>query len=336
MGWQLYPTTAFERFGSEWDGLVTALDGVPFLHSRFIAPLLAHFGTGAERLACLTEGGAVTAMTIVVPRSYGVWETFQPSQLPLGPWLMRPNESFQATASSLFGQLPGFALRLGITQLDPRVYPRPPDGNGVDTLDYLETPSIVIEGTFDDYWIARDPKMRANLRRRRRKLAADGIPVRFEMLTRAEDMGEAVESYGRLESAGWKAARGTAIDAGNAQGRFYRAMLENFGVAGQACVYRYWFADRIVAVDLCIEGGDIEVWLKTTYDESLRSLSPALLLREDELKAHFTSHRIRRVEIFGKRMGSHTHWTRDSRTLYHVNVNRFAWLPRVLDLIRRR
>ena len=41
------------------------------------------------------------------------------------------------------------------------------------------------------------------------------------------------------------------------------------------------------------------------------------------------------VEFFGKVMAWHTQWTKDSRTLYHLNVNRFAWLPRVRALLRR-
>jgi len=335
MRWQLYPAAAFARFSSEWDGLVAALDGLPFLHSRFIAPLLAHFGTGEEQLARLPEGDAVTAMTIIVPRSYGVWETFQPSQLPLGPWLMRPDGSFHARAAALLAGLPGFALRLGITQLDPRVYPRPAAADGLDTLDYVETATIAIEDTFDDYWVARGRNLRANMRKQRKKLAAEGIPVRLEIVTRAQDVGDAVDSYGRLESAGWKGAEGTAIEGSNTQGRFYRVMLENFCAAGQARVYRYRFAERVVAVDLCIESDGVEVVLKTTYDESVKSLSPGLLLREDELKAHFIDRRIRRVEFFG-RMEWHKQWTRDARMLYHVNVNRVAGLSRVLGLMRRR
>lgn len=66
-----------------------------------------------------------------------------------------------------------------------------------------------------------------------------------------DDIAQAIADYGLLESAGWKAEGGTAIHPDNAQGRFYRAMLENFCRQGRGRVYRYRFDDKVVAVDLC-------------------------------------------------------------------------------------
>jgi hypothetical protein len=106
-------------------------------------------------------------------------------------------------------------------------------------------------------------------------------------------------------------------------------MLENFCAAEAGRIYRYWFGDRVVAVDLCIESQGTLVVLKTTYDENFKTLSPASLLREDELRAIFHEGRIRRVEFFGKVMDWHTHWTSATRTLYHVNCFRWAWMARV-------
>ena len=51
-----------------------------------------------------------------------------------------------------------------------------------------------------------------------------------------------------LESAGWKAGSGTAVAPDNAQGRFYRAMLEAFAARGQARIYRYRFGDHQVTL----------------------------------------------------------------------------------------
>ena len=73
----------------------------------------------------------------------------------------------------------------------------------------------------------------------------------------------------------------------------------------------------------------MEVVLKTTYDETISNLSPAFLLREEEIRQHFGEKRIRRVEFFGKVMDWHMQWTREARMLYHVNVNRFPWLARL-------
>jgi CelD/BcsL family acetyltransferase involved in cellulose biosynthesis len=326
--WQLYPTTAFVQFVPDWDGLLEAAGGPPFLSSAFVLPLLAHFGSGRERLAVCRDGEGVAAMAILSRRSAGVWETFQPSQLPLGPWLVRRGQDPVAVARALLHRLPGLALQLGLTQLDPCMYDRPAGGD-VATLDYVETAAVALDGSFDDYWAGRGKNLRANMRKQRNRLVADGIATRFDVLTRSEDIAGAIESYGQLESAGWKAATGTAIERDNSQGRFYREMLENFCSLGRGRVYRLLFGDRVVAMDLCIEGARMEVVLKTTYDETISNLSPAFLLREEELRQHFGEKRIRRVEFFGKVMDWHKQWTRDARMLYHINVVRFPRLARL-------
>ena len=89
----------------------------------------------------------------------------------------------------------------------------------------------------------------------------------------------AIADYGRLESAGWKSDTGTAVHPDNAQGRFYTALLADFITAGRGAIYRYWYGDTVVAMDLCIEGAEEMIILKTTYDESIRDTSPAFLMR---------------------------------------------------------
>ena len=64
-----------------------------------------------------------------------------------------------------------------------------------------------------------------------------------------------------------------------------------------------------------------------------RPLSPAFLLREDELKHIFAGSEIRRIEYFGRRMDWHTKLTDHQRTLYHLTS--YRW-PLVKKLAHRR
>jgi hypothetical protein len=140
----------------------------------------------------------------------------------------------------------------------------------------------------------------------------------------------AVADYGRLESAGWKAGGGTAVDAANAQGQFYRGMLEGFCRRGAGSIYRYWFNDQLVAMDLCIEDARQIIVLKTTYDETVPgNLSPTLLMREEAVRQLFDAQRFERLEFYGKVMEWHTRWTDEVRTLYHVNHYRWPVLGRL-------
>src|SRR4029453_15002977 len=231
MPWSLHPAREFARFAPDWDLLAAACGNVPFLQSRSLAPLLTEFASGNELLAVFSGAAGIEAMTLVCPRGKGRWETYQPSQLPLGPWVMRGKTEIGPLARSLLRQLPGFAVQVGLTQLDPLLFDRPPDRVGIGTLDYIRTAGVPVGGGFDAYWDSRGKNLRTNMRKQRKKLQGEGVPIRFEVLTQPHDVPEAIASYGVLESAGWKAALGTAIHPDNPQGRFYRAMLENFCAA---------------------------------------------------------------------------------------------------------
>lgn len=329
MMWTLTPAADFAAHAARWDALQAQSVATPMLQADFVGALLDAFGNGDELLAISAD-----AMAIVRPHGRGSWATFQPAQAPLGMWIERPGLDRAGALASLLRALPGIGLVLGLTQLDPLLAPAP-----VDAIAYIETARITVAGSFDDYWAARGKNLRSNLKKQRAKLAADGVDLRLQMSTQAEEMRDAVADFGRLESAGWKAQAGTAVHLDNAQGRFYSRMLAAFAAHGAASVYRYWFGDQLVAMDLCIRQGDCIVVLKTTYDESVpKTFSPALLMREDAVRALFDAAQLPatgRIEFYGKVMEWHTRWTEQVRTLYHLNQYRWAALRRLHALSKR-
>src|SRR6266513_5826403 len=113
-------------------------------------------------------------------------------------------------------------------------------------------------------------------------------------------------------------------------------MLENFCRQGNGRVYQYRFDDRVVAVDLCIEGNGFLIVLKTTYDESIKSSSPAFLMRQEAFRQLFAEERIRRIEFYGKLMEWHTRWSEEIRRMYHINYHRWAAVSTVHRMIARR
>ena len=339
MSWTLYPSRQFGGFAAEWDLLQKAATDTPFLESAFVAPLLEVFGSGRELLALHHGNAGLDAAAILHPLGGGRWATFQPSQLPLGAWVQHQGTDIAASARELLSALPGLVLSLGLSQLDPRLNPRPAGGKALRLQEYVNTSFIDVAGNFDDDWDGRGKNLRQNTRKQRNKLQADGTVARLDCVSSAADVAAALAQYGALESAGWKADTGTAIREDNDQGRFYRTMLQNFCTLGRGRIYRYWFGDRVVAMDLCIDNGPLVVILKTAYDESLKQLSPSVLMRQDEFKAWWDDGRFQRIEFYGKTMEWHTRWTADERSLYHATTYRWPWVARarepMLDLRKR-
>jgi CelD/BcsL family acetyltransferase involved in cellulose biosynthesis len=326
MSWKLVPGTEFPTYAAAWDDLQRTTTNTPFLESAFIQPLLQVFGTGRELLALHQEPSGLSAAVLVKPLGLGRWETFQPSQLPLGACVVPSSQDVGALAHSLLRVLPGFALSLGFTQLDPRLHPRPTPSKSTRLQDYVNTSFVNVEGSFGDYWEARGKNLRQNTRKQRNKLQTEGTETKLDCERDAKGVSAALELYGGLEGAGWKADNGTAIRADNDQGRFYSAMLQNFCATGRGRIYRYWFGDRVVAMDLCIDNGPMVVILKTAYDESLKQLSPSVLMRQNQFEGWWVEGRYSRIEFYGKTMEWHTRWTADERGLYHLTAYRWSWI----------
>ena len=335
ISWEFHRARDWARVASQWDAVNANAEGLPFFESAFIAPLLAHFGDGSELVAFGHRAGRCIAAAILTRTGPARASTFQPSQLPLGPWLVVRGEDATAAGRSLVASMPGPVLGLGLTQLDPWLQPRPADGPAVDTLDFVATGWVDVAGSFDAYWEGRGKNLRANMRKQRHKLETDGVAVAFETLRSPADVATAIADYGRLEAAGWKAGAGTSVQPDNVQGRFYAEMLRNFCALGRSRIWRLRFGDKVVATDLCIEAGSTLVVLKTAFDPEYRNVSPAFLMRQDAFREVFEEGRIGRIEFYGRLMEWHTRWTERSRVLYHVNVYRWPLIARLRRQWRR-
>ncbi len=337
MNWSTVPASRFAEFARAWSRLHAQGAASSLLAADFVAPLIASFSRGEELLAYCEHDGAMLAMAVVRPAGRGTWTTFQPAQAPLGLWLQREDLALEPLLAGLVRALPGFPLVFGLTQMDPALLTRPADAPCLRTLDYIDTARVTLAGGFDAYWEARGKNLRANLKKQRARLDKDGVATRLEIVRDPRDMAAAVADYGRLESSGWKAGCGTAVHADNAQGRYYRAMLERFCARGAGSVYRYYFGDELVAMDLCVEDADSIVVLKTSYDERVpKNLSPTLLMREEACRRLFEEGRFARLEFYGRVMEWHLRWTDEVRTMYHVNYYRWPGLRRLHAMLESR
>jgi CelD/BcsL family acetyltransferase involved in cellulose biosynthesis len=337
MSWTLVPATEFAAYAERWAQLNAETCATPLLQPEFVAPLLAELGSGKELLGIYQQDGRPCAMAIVAPNGPGKWETFQPSQAPIGMWMHRAGADLAAMVGALFRALPGMPMVLDLTQRDPALEPRPAAGATVVTSDYIETARVRISGSFDDYWNGRGKNLRANMKKQRAKLAKEGIATRLEIIRDPDAVAAAIADYGRLETTGWKSGIGTAVDAGNPQGRFYQRMLEAFCRRGDGCILRYWFGDQVVAMNLCIEGYGCIIVLKTAYDEALgNQYSPAFMMLEETCRQLFDQPRFGTLEFYGRVMEWHRRWTDDVRTMYHLTGYRWALLPQLHSALKNR
>lgn len=337
--WKNLPALALAQdtdLKNNWDRLNVERGNLPFLTSDALAPTLQIFGQGTERLLVGRSNGRCQAMLLLAPVGKLRWQTFQPSQLPLGAWVANASLLIEDIASSLVCDGPLIlCLSLSMTQIDPLFTPRRADTISNRHDDYIDTAWVDIVGGFDDYWAARGKNLRQNMRKQRNKLQAEAVAVEMCVWRGAADMPGAIARYGELEGRSWKAQEGTAIRPDNDQGRFYMTLLQSAAGKGEAVVYEYLFNGKTVASNLCLRRASTLVILKTTYDESIKAYSPAFLLNEELTQTLFGEQQIHRLEYYGRVMEWHTRWTDNHRTLYHLTTFRHPLIKRLVQARKR-
>ena len=340
LSWKNLPALALVqdiKLKADWDHLNAQRGNLPFLSSDAVALALQSFGEGNERLLMGQEGGHTTAMLLVSKVGPLRWQTFQPAQMPLGAWVADAQLQLDEIAQSALhsGQLE-FCLSLSITQVDPLFAPMGTDSSVNRHDPYIDTAWVEIAGSFEDYWAARGKNLRQNMRKQRNKLQTDGVSIAMRVVNDPNELGDAISRYGELESRSWKAQEGTAIRADNDQGRFYTALFTAAAEKGEAVVYEYLFDGKAVASNLCLRRDGTMVILKTTYDESIKTFSPAFMLNEELIQALFAEQQIQRLEYYGRVMEWHTRWTDKQRTLYHLTTFRHPLIKQLVQYLKGR
>jgi Acetyltransferase (GNAT) domain len=337
MTWVFRPATdCFQESISEWDALNQSIHNHILLDSGFVSLLLRHFG-GHDiwygRSTAPLDMGAI----LVVKKAPGIWETFQPSQAPLGPLLLSSCERIQDSLRELMAGLPGLALQFAATQLDPDFTTLPPSlaGDLVEYLPHLRTPRLILRGSAQEYWAGRKKKLRENLSRYRRRLEAAGHRLQFTVLRQSADVAAGMREYSRLESTGWKGKDGSAVTFENEQGTFYREVLEYFCGRSEGMICQLYAGDKVIASRLALVRNGMMVMLKTAYDEGFASYAPGMLLMQELVSHLYAERQIKTIEFYGKVNEWHTHWTEDFREIYHLNFFRKKWVGKARALATR-
>src|SRR5215831_15279716 len=182
-GWVFRPACqCFEHYAERWDAINRKGSHHILLDSIFVSALIRCFGS-ADILLGIAEDEARPGLILVQKVRKSLWQTFQPSQSPLGLMLLSNPAHTLGQMSQLMRCLPGCALGLSILQQDPDFTPFSNVGEFEDAhaevLPYMRTPRLRLTGTFEDYWEERRNVLEAqhHLLQRQRRLAKQGIAL---------------------------------------------------------------------------------------------------------------------------------------------------------------
>jgi CelD/BcsL family acetyltransferase involved in cellulose biosynthesis len=134
----------------------------------------------------------------------------------------------------------------------------------------------------DEGWTAPEGRLSSrrasDLRRARRRAAAEGEPA-FELLAPGADEVDALlEDAFAIEARSWKGREGTALAADQTRAAFFRRYAHNAARRGELRVAFLRLGDRRVAMQLAVEWGRRLWLLKIGHDEAVQRCSPGMLL----------------------------------------------------------
>ncbi|MBX5483659.1 MAG: GNAT family N-acetyltransferase [Myxococcaceae bacterium] len=203
----------------------------------------------------------------------------------------------------------------------------------------LRSPYLPLPANFETLASRLDAKFRANLRRRRRRLAERG-EVELEFFTGGPGLDARLEEGFLLEQRGWKGARGTAIAQQPQTRNFYVALAHAAAARGELALLFLRIGGRAAAFHFALIDRRRYLLLKPAYDETLRECSPGQLLMEDALRACI-ARGLTEFDFLGQDMPWKRDWTdrfRPHVTLYvfadtragrALHRARFEWAPRL-------
>ena len=163
------------------------------------------------------------------------------------------------------------------------------------------------------------PYLRANLRRRMRRLQAHGA-VALETFTRPEGLAAAIAACMQLERAGWKGRRQTAMLDRASLERLFRQLAYRLASQGRLRLYCLRIGGELAAFEYCLgDCGSRRLYaLKIGYDERLRTASPGIVLRWLLLQAARQEFEV--YEFVGHDAAWKADWTAEATELTHLRV----------------
>lgn len=118
------------------------------------------------------------------------------------------------------------------------------------------------------------------LRRQRNRLADDG-EVRFSVSVSPQQTEAALEQFLKLEVAGWKGRRGTALASQEGLTRFAREAVRKLAPQGRVEVATLTRGADVIASGLILRHGERAYFFKIAHDERLAKCSPGVQLTLD-------------------------------------------------------
>ncbi len=183
----------------------------------------------------------------------------------------------------------------------------------------MESPYVAIEGTWEDYFDARDKKVRKNWDYFERRLQKEGSVGLIEIAD-GQGLDQAVLDALEIEKSSWKGDHGTAISASAAETRFYLDLAQAMSRRQNFRLYFLALDGKKIAFDYCLSYKQSFNVLKTGYDPAFSKNSPGRVLHKTVLRGLYRDGGYSIYDLLGARDAWKEEWTQTVQTLLRLRL----------------
>lgn len=332
----------FVAIEEEWNACVEANRPEPFCRHEYIRSFLANFVPSAPiKVVTVRDagGGLVVALPLVAGRGsicgIGVRELASPTNVHSLRFDL-VGDAGPMAADAVFRHLAadGSWDVLRITDVPERgrawqIYRSArAAGFPVGAWESQRSPYIALPSSYDELSQGLRAKFRANLRRRRRRLAEKG-EVSVERVAGDALSESRLEECLVLERSGWKGAQGSAVSQSTATYGFHLELLRTAAFRENLSLFTLKLAGTPVAFQYGITSHGVYSLVLTGYDERFGEFSPGHLLTEEVLK-DCVSRGLREFDFLGCDLPWKLEWTSTVRPHHWLFVFRDSPLGHIL------
>jgi CelD/BcsL family acetyltransferase involved in cellulose biosynthesis len=350
---------AFIRMEKEWNELVETTSDQPFYRHEYLRSWMDHFVPGAT-LKILTgrdhTGRLVAALPLVADRGflYGLPVRRLVSPTNVHSYRFDLIAADRRSAARMFFR----ALADDDTWDVIRITDVPEGGNARGLYDAAaeagfptgawesqRSPFVPLPPSYDVLESRLSARFRANLRRRRRRLAERGA-ISVEHVTGGVDLPARLEDCFALERSGWKGRHGSAAAQSPGTRGFYTRLAHQAAGGDYLSLFFLRVAGKAIAAQYGLSRRGVYSLVMTCYDETYGEYSPGHLLLEDVLK-RCVAGGLREFDFLGCDLAWKLDWTsivrphhwlfvfRDTRMGRTLQKAKFAWIPAAKDRLKR-
>ena len=280
-----------ESISAAWGDLAARAGGSPWLAPGWVVPWRRAFGRGRPALVTLWDSDRLRAL-VPLERRWGGLRSTANWHTPTFGLLAEDEAAAQELAHALLGARPRrislYFVQEGHAHFDACRSAARVAGYRTTSRVLERSPYVDTSGDWSTYEDSLARKMKTEMRRRRRKLEGLG-EVTMSVHDGRTRLGPLLEEGFRVEAAGWKASKGSAIMSRPETALFYTDVARWAAEEGTLRLGFLRCGGRAIAFDFAVETGGVHYLLKTGIDPEFARFGPGMLIRREMIEGAFKS-----------------------------------------------